>query len=301
MYLAWNSNVIWKLTCVLINAYNRQYEYGTRQISVTNDYGHVPFVVITIRSVHHSRLIIRFVVRATLRCVVCCTSLSVILSFFFRPLRCTSIYVFWLPLWYLQTYYCCNVTVTLDWHGIYSIWNFEYRTGQVYYSLRNFDFTWTAVMVVLGFIVYRHVGERHTDLFAVQRLTFDGGNAMVLGDIAARWRTPLVIMDGNLNGMRYHDEILQQRSCYSIRSQSNAIKFRQCNVRLHVAHVLMNFLAYTNVSILHRLDGSSVLSPSEHMWWDGTTFMTFTRLTGGVCEDGTSISQNREWHSASIV
>ena len=56
---------------------------------------------------------------------------------------------------------------------------------------------------------YHRVGERFTDLFVVQRLTFDGGNAIVLGDITARGQTPLVIIDGNLNGIRCHDEIQQ--------------------------------------------------------------------------------------------
>ena len=100
---------------------------------VTNDHGHVPFVVITNRSFPHSWLIIWCVKWATRRmslveqelrtllahlgapgfngirvgrflvfCVMYCRSLFVLLSFFFWSLYC--LFFSYLPLWYLPAF-----------------------------------------------------------------------------------------------------------------------------------------------------------------------------------------------------
>jgi hypothetical protein len=57
--------------------------------------------------------------------------------------------------------------------------------------------------------VYRRVGERYADACVIQRQSFGGGNVMVWGGITAHGRTPLVVVAGNLTGMRYRDEIVQ--------------------------------------------------------------------------------------------
>ena len=56
--------------------------------------------------------------------------------------------------------------------------------------------------------VYRCVGERYADTCVIQRQSF-GGSVMVWGCITAYGRTPLVVVAGNLTGMRYRDELVQ--------------------------------------------------------------------------------------------
>ena len=57
--------------------------------------------------------------------------------------------------------------------------------------------------------VYRRVGERYQDNCIVKRRLFGGGSIMVWGGITGKARTPLVVINGNLTGARYRDEILQ--------------------------------------------------------------------------------------------
>jgi hypothetical protein len=47
------------------------------------------------------------------------------------------------------------------------------------------------------------------DPCVIQRQSFGGGSVMVWGGITAHGRTPLVVVAGNLTGMRYRDEIVQ--------------------------------------------------------------------------------------------
>ena len=56
--------------------------------------------------------------------------------------------------------------------------------------------------------VYRRVGERYADACVIQRQSFGGGSVMVWGGIAAHGRTPLVVVAGNLTGIRYRDEMM---------------------------------------------------------------------------------------------
>jgi hypothetical protein len=44
----------------------------------------------------------------------------------------------------------------------------------------------------------------------IQRQSFGGGSVMVRRGITAHGRTPLIVVAGNLTGMRYRDEIVQQ-------------------------------------------------------------------------------------------
>ena len=56
--------------------------------------------------------------------------------------------------------------------------------------------------------VYRRVGERYADACVIQRQSFGGGSVMAWGSITAHGRTPLVVIAGNLTGIRYRDEIV---------------------------------------------------------------------------------------------
>jgi hypothetical protein len=57
--------------------------------------------------------------------------------------------------------------------------------------------------------VYCRVGERYADACVIQRQSFGGDSVIVWGGITAHGRTPLVVVAGNLTGIRYRDEIVQ--------------------------------------------------------------------------------------------
>jgi hypothetical protein len=126
-----------KLKSSLRKFYGRHHDLVDRfGISVTNDHGYVPLVVNTFRFFPHSRLITGFVTRLTRRVPLVEQELPTLpdhlssspvfsgdrvtrslvlyvcfpdryLSFcafsFGHCVFCSSIYGFWLPLWYLQT------------------------------------------------------------------------------------------------------------------------------------------------------------------------------------------------------
>jgi hypothetical protein len=56
---------------------------------------------------------------------------------------------------------------------------------------------------------------------------------MVWGGITAHGRTPLVVVAGNLTGMRYRDEIVQPYVIPFIQAQANI-------TRIHLVNVLNN-------------------------------------------------------------
>ena len=90
--------------------------------------------------------------------------------------------------------------------------------------------------------VYRRVGERYADACVIQRQSFGGGSVMVWGGITAHGRTPLVVVAGNLTGIRYRDEIVQPYVIPFIQAQANNVTFQQDNARPHVARVVRDYL-----------------------------------------------------------
>ena len=109
--------------------------------------------------------------------------------------------------------------------------------------------------------VYRRVGERYADACVVQRQSFGGGSVMVWGGI-----TLLVVVAGNLTGMRYRDEIVQPYVIPFIQAQANNVTFQQDNVRPPVARVVRDYLTQQNVDLLPWPAVSPDLSPIEHIW-----------------------------------
>jgi hypothetical protein len=88
---------------------------------------------------------------------------------------------------------------------------------------------------------------------------------MVWGGITAHGKTPLVVVAGNLTGMRYRDEIVQPYVIPFIQAQAN-VTFQQDNARPHVARVVRDYLTQLNVDVLPWPAVSPDLSPIEHVW-----------------------------------
>jgi hypothetical protein len=62
---------------------------------------------------------------------------------------------------------------------------------------------------------------------------------MVWGVITAHSRTPLIVVAGNLTGIRYRDEIFQPDVIPFIQAQANNVTFQQDNARPHIPFVIM--------------------------------------------------------------
>ena len=60
--------------------------------------------------------------------------------------------------------------------------------------------------------MYRRKYKRYADCCVFERYHFGGGGyVMVWATIAHGYRSPLVVVDGNLNVQRYRDDILAHR------------------------------------------------------------------------------------------
>lgn len=114
--------------------------------------------------------------------------------------------------------------------------------------------------------VYRRVGERYRDQCISQRRYYGGGSVMVWGGITAHGRTPLVLVEGNLNAQRYRDEVLRPHVVPFIRGQARHMTLQQDNARPHVARVAMDFLRQENVQVMEWPAMSPDLAPIEHVW-----------------------------------
>ena len=91
---------------------------------------------------------------------------------------------------------------------------------------------WDESRFSLNVVMARRRNERYADCCVLERDRF-GGSVMVWAAIAHGYRSPLVVIDGNLNVQRYRDDILAH-------------------------HVI--FLFHDNANI------STDLNPIEHVW-----------------------------------
>ena len=95
--------------------------------------------------------------------------------------------------------------------------------------------------------VYRCTGERFADVNVNQRLPFGGGSVMVCGAFSFNDRTFLYVLDGNLNGNRYLQEVIQSFVIVPQRIVASAM-FQDDNARPHRSRVVADFLRQHNVN-----------------------------------------------------
>ena len=78
-------------------------------------------------------------------------------------------------------------------------------------------------------------GERFADACVLERDRFGGGSVMVWGGISHWLKSLLIVITGNLTGVRYRDEILRPVAVPFV--QQHHLNFQQDNARPHVARV----------------------------------------------------------------
>lgn len=114
--------------------------------------------------------------------------------------------------------------------------------------------------------VYRRRGERYADSCVQEIDRFGGGSVMVWGGICHNGRTELKIIDGNLNAVKYRDEILDGIVHPFIRQHGYNHVFQHDNARCHVARICVDYLEQNHLRVLPWPALSPDLSPIEHLW-----------------------------------
>ena len=114
--------------------------------------------------------------------------------------------------------------------------------------------------------VYRSKNERYADACVEQRDRFGGGaSVMVWGEISNGQRTALVPIQGNLNAVKYRDDILAPYVVPFLQANPNTT-FQQDNATSHTARVTRASLNANNVNVLLWPAKSSDMNPIEHLW-----------------------------------
>ena len=112
--------------------------------------------------------------------------------------------------------------------------------------------------------VYRRPGECFADVNVRQRHRFGGGSVMVWGGISIHHRTPLYVVDGNLTGIHYLNEIIRPLVLPGLQQIGGGAVLQDDNARPHRARVVTDFLRQQGIARMDWPAYSPDLAPIEH-------------------------------------
>ena len=145
--------------------------------------------------------------------------------------------------------------------------------------------------------VWRRPLERLSDACITENDRYGGGGSvMVWGGISGRYRTDLVVVQGNLTGIRYRDEILSRHVHPFMTNHPDVDLFQHDNARPHIARVCQAYLQNAGIHVMEWPAKLPDLSPIENLWATlGDQIKARPVQPTTLVQLGTALQQ--EWHA----